>query len=108
MALLVRSRTLAHMGFLVLVFVAWRGACAQQKGATEGPVAFVDVNVVPMDSDRLLPHRTVITSGGRIVAIGPSRSVRIPKDAQRIDGKGRFLMPLICMCTSTSGGRQDC
>ena len=30
---------------------------------------------------------------GRIAAVGPSRSVKVPKDARRIDGRGRYLIP---------------
>src|SRR5262249_9996847 len=93
MTSLVRPRPLAVNGLLALVFALSRTADAQPKSDPRGPVAFVDVHVVPMDSDRLLPHRTVINSGGRIVAIGPAKNVRIPSDARRIDGKGRFLMP---------------
>jgi len=71
-------------------------ACLLCSLALEGqrpPVAFVDVTVVPMDRERFLPHQTVLTSDGRIAAIGPVHSVHVPKDTQRIDGRGRFLMP---------------
>jgi imidazolonepropionase-like amidohydrolase len=57
------------------------------------PVAFVDVTVVPMDRERLLPRQTVITQDGRITALGPARTIRVPKGTQRIDGRGRYLMP---------------
>ncbi|MEO8452253.1 MAG: amidohydrolase family protein, partial [Gemmatimonadota bacterium] len=55
--------------------------------------AFVDVNVVPMDSARVLERQTVVVRGGRITAIGPSRTTIIPPDATRIDAKGRYLLP---------------
>jgi amidohydrolase family protein len=58
-----------------------------------GTFAFVDVSVLPMDRDRLLGGQTVVVRDGRIVAVGPSASVKVPTDAQRIDGKGKFLMP---------------
>ncbi len=56
-------------------------------------VAFVDVNVVPMDSERLLAHQTVVVSGGRILALGPVGSTPVPVSAVRIEGQGRYLMP---------------
>jgi imidazolonepropionase-like amidohydrolase len=59
----------------------------------QSPVAFVDVTLVPMDRDRLLPHQTVIAKDGRIIAIGPAITIRVPRAAQRIDGRGKFLMP---------------
>jgi hypothetical protein len=33
--------------------------------------------------------------GGRVVAVGPARSTRIPADAQTIDGSGRTLLPAL-------------
>ncbi|HEX6047822.1 MAG TPA: amidohydrolase family protein [Gemmatimonadaceae bacterium] len=58
-----------------------------------GTVAFVNVNVLPMDRDRVLTGQTVIVRDGRITELGPAASVRVPADAQRIDGNGKFLMP---------------
>ena len=55
--------------------------------------AFVDVTVVPMDSERLLPHQTVVVRERRIAEIGPASQVRAPRDARRIDGRGKYLMP---------------
>jgi len=36
------------------------------------PIAFVDVTVVPMTADTVLPHYTVVVEGDRIVAVGRS------------------------------------
>lgn len=58
-----------------------------------GTFAFVDVTVLPMDRERVLTGQTVVVRDGRIAALGPSTSVRVPADAQRIDAKGKFLMP---------------
>lgn len=56
-------------------------------------VAFVDVNVVPMDRERVLERQTVVVSGDRITALGPSSSTTVPAGATRIDGRGKYLMP---------------
>jgi len=61
---------------------------AQQK-----PTAIVNVTLVPMDHDGIIEHQTVVVQGGRIKAIGPSRSLRLPTGSQQIDGRGKFLMP---------------
>ena len=58
-----------------------------------GTFAFVDVTVLPMDRNRVLTGQTVIVRDGRITAVGPSRSINVPADAQRIDGRGKYLMP---------------
>ena len=55
--------------------------------------AFRDVNVIPMDSARVLPHQTVVVSGSRIVAFGPAAKTVIPTGATVIDGTGRYLIP---------------
>jgi N-acyl-D-aspartate/D-glutamate deacylase len=57
------------------------------------PVAFVNVTVIPMDRERVLPGHTVVTRGDRIVSFGPSAAVRIPEGATRVDGTGKYLIP---------------
>jgi dienelactone hydrolase/tetratricopeptide (TPR) repeat protein len=55
--------------------------------------AIVDVNLVPMDRERVLAHQTVIVRGDRIAELGPAGSLRLPPGAIRIDGRGRYLIP---------------
>ena len=62
------------------------------RGAlTAGMVAFTHVNVVTMTDDSVTRDVSVLVRDGRIVAMG--RSIAIPSTAQRIDGRGRYLMP---------------
>ena len=61
--------------------------------AQEQPVAFVDVTVVPMDKEQILPHQTVVVVGGRITQVASAASVKVPHGAMRINGMGKFLMP---------------
>ena len=56
-------------------------------------IAFVNVNVVPMTSDRVLEGYTVLVDEGRISGFGPAEEITIPTGATRIDGTGRYLMP---------------
>ncbi|WP_420129632.1 amidohydrolase family protein [Longimicrobium sp.] len=56
-------------------------------------VAFVDVNVVTMQDERVLPRRTVLVRDGRVDVIGAADSVAVPEDAERIPGGGAYLMP---------------
>jgi imidazolonepropionase-like amidohydrolase len=46
-----------------------------------------------MDSERLLEHHTVIVADGRIRAVGPAATVRVPPGAVQVDGRGKYLMP---------------
>jgi imidazolonepropionase-like amidohydrolase len=64
-----------------------------RRSAAPATYAFVDVTVLPMDRERVLTGQTVIVRDGRIAALGPSTSVRVPADAQRIEAKGKYLMP---------------
>ena len=56
-------------------------------------VAFRDVRVVPLDSDRFIAGQTVLVRDGTIAAIGQVESVPIPEDAFVVEGYGRYLMP---------------
>ncbi len=72
-------------------------ACTSQttSAATndEGGLAFVNVTVIPMDSERVLEGHTVVVRDGRIVAVGPADEVEVPEGATRIDGTGKYLLP---------------
>ena len=48
--------------------------------------AFVNVNLVPMTSDVVLPYQTVLVKGDRIGAVGPSAEIKVPRKATIIDG----------------------
>jgi imidazolonepropionase-like amidohydrolase len=65
------------------------GSAAQ----TQAPIAFTNVSVVPMDSDRILADHTVIVASGRVSAMGASASTSVPDGAVRVDGRGKYLMP---------------
>ena len=55
--------------------------------------AFVDVTVLPMDSERMLEHQTVVVRDGIIKMVGSSDQIEVPHDARVIDGRGKYLMP---------------
>jgi imidazolonepropionase-like amidohydrolase len=64
-----------------------------QLSAPQPVVAFVNVNLVPMDSERVLESQTVIVRDGVIELIGNSEQVQVPEDALVVDGQGKYLMP---------------
>jgi len=53
----------------------------------------VNVNVVPMSSEIVLPQQTVVVVGGKIAQIGDVDAVPVPKGSTVVDGTDRFLMP---------------
>jgi imidazolonepropionase-like amidohydrolase len=67
-------------------------------GAPPGAIAFVDVNVIPMDTERVLPNQTVLVQNGWISALGPAGQVQVPAGAARIDGRGKYLIPGLGDC----------
>lgn len=76
---------------------------AQSKAAQNGlsaatasnqAIAFVHVKVIPMTGEgRALSNQTVIVRDGIITEIGATDKTKVPKDALRVDGRGKFLMP---------------
>jgi imidazolonepropionase-like amidohydrolase len=74
--------------------VALAPSLALAQGAPQDPVtAFVDVNVIPLDRNRVAERQTVVVRGDRIVAFGPVASTAVPAGATRIDGRGKYLVP---------------
>src|SRR6185436_8481919 len=56
-------------------------------------VAFTNVNAIPMDRERVLANQTIVIKNGLIAEIGDAKKVKLPKDAVRIDGTGKYLIP---------------
>jgi len=83
-----------RIGAAVSMALAAFSLLAAHGQLSQGSVsAIVDVTVVPMDSARVLTGQTVVVGNGRILEVGPSRAVRVPATAKRIDGRGLFLLP---------------
>jgi imidazolonepropionase-like amidohydrolase len=55
--------------------------------------AFANVNVIPMDGERILPAQTVLVRAGAIEEIGPTGEVQVPREASIADGAEKYLMP---------------
>ena len=91
---------LSSTAWMTAAFMAFAGsppvALSQETEPSTGSGighAFVDVNVLPMDSERVVARQTVLVADGRIQRMGPATEVDIPEGATRIDGQGKFLMP---------------
>jgi imidazolonepropionase-like amidohydrolase len=85
-----RSVTLTGL-LLLLVSSSQTTNLVLAKGSKT--TAFVNVNVIPMDTERVLKNQTVIVEGDHITAIGPVDSLAVPLGAKIIDGNGAYLMP---------------
>jgi imidazolonepropionase-like amidohydrolase len=67
--------------------------CTPPSPGPDSLVAVVDVTLIPMDRERLVPHTTVLVQGEKILKVGPAREVTVPPGAVQVNGQGKFLMP---------------
>lgn len=82
------------VGFVLLAVLVPVGAMVFADGAgDEEVIAFVGVNVLTMDRERVLENYVVLVRGDRITEVGPTGSVEVPEDARRIESRGKYLMP---------------
>ena len=56
-------------------------------------IVFRSVNVIPMDSERVIANQTVIVKNGVITAMGEASKIKHSKNALVIDAKGKYLIP---------------
>ena len=72
---------------LLISLIALAGNAAAQT------TAFVRVNVIPMDRERVLTDQTVVVKDGVIAEIGDSKKVKVPSYAVRVDAAGKYMIP---------------
>jgi len=70
-----------------LVCVASTGAAAQERAR-----AFIGARILPITAPEI-ENGTLLIEGGRIVAVGPADQVAVPDGAERIDVRGKTIMP---------------
>jgi imidazolonepropionase-like amidohydrolase len=58
-----------------------------------GTLAFRGIRVFDSENASVLENQTVVVSGNHIESIGPSAEVKIPENAEVIDGAGKTLLP---------------
>ncbi len=79
---------------LLLIILLSALLVAQVKPAAQSqPLAFIHTTVIDMTGAKPKPDMTVIVVDNRIVTIGRAGKVRVPKAAQVIDARGKFLIP---------------
>lgn len=78
--------------FIFILIVSFTSS-AQIILPNKNVTAFVGVNVIPMDKERVLQNQTVIVRNGKVDKIGAAGKTKVPKDAEIIQGSGAFLMP---------------
>jgi imidazolonepropionase-like amidohydrolase len=69
-----------------------RGMVGKLTKTPSGPVAFTNVRAF-VDGDRFVEGQTVVVDKGLITQVGATDTIKLPKNAQVIDGKGETLVP---------------
>ena len=88
-----RCLNLAFVATLIATGAGQPRAAILQSVRDNPSVAFVHVTVIDGTGAAARPDQTVVTSGDRITAVGPSITVRIPPGARVTDATGRFVIP---------------
>lgn len=80
------------------VFIIFFSGCSKEgaddaESGLAATTAFVNVTVIPMDSEQVLEDHTVLVRDGLIESVQPSGRVKVPKGTRVIDGSGKYLVP---------------
>ncbi len=81
-----------------LVAGAMSAPAVHAAGRTMNPnsasaVAITGTTVIDTSGGRPLSNATVLVRGDRIAAVGTTREVHVPADAEVVDGRGKFVVP---------------
>ena len=77
---------------LLWLFVFYSTSHAQDViNSTQREIVITNVNVIPMDTERVLEKQTVVIKDGKITAVGTQ--VKYSKNAFIVDGQGKYLIP---------------
>lgn len=93
-ALVWTAAALLTVGLVFAALVLWPLPEAEPV-LTDHPVAFVGVAVVDVERGVLVPDRAVLVEDGRIAAVAHVDSLHLSEETERIDARGRFLMPAL-------------
>ena len=76
---------------LLFALLSIDGRTQQLVDSGQREIVFTSVNVVPMDSEKIIENSMVIVKDGKISAIG--KKLKYAKNALVIDARGKYLMP---------------
>ncbi len=69
------------------------GLKQQLSGVRTGTFAFTGATLIDGTGKEPIANATVVSRNGKVVSAGRSTSVAIPRDAQRIDVTGKYIIP---------------
>ena len=78
--------------FCVSVFAVVLCLCGGAARAQERPVAFTGATVIPVSGPEI-KDGVLVVHRGKVVAVGPKSTTRVPADAETVSAAGRVIMP---------------
>jgi imidazolonepropionase-like amidohydrolase len=100
-------RELAVIAFVLTSITTAPTEPLQRPTPSSSQVAFIGVNVIPMDRETVLRDQTVVVDAGRIVSIGPRADTKVPSGSLQISAAGKFLLPALSeMHAHIPGGKE--
>lgn len=88
-----------------LIVGVFLGLVVSSVGA-QTPIAVRNVTLIDGRTGTARPNMTVVVRGRTIRVVGRSSDVRIPSDAQIIEGQGKWMIPGLIDVHSHTSGRQ--
>lgn len=76
---------------------------AEQLKKNDLPIAFKNSTIIDGNGGKPIVNGVLVIQGGKIVAVGTSRAVKIPKNAQVVDLKGKTIIPAFIAAHSHLG-----
>ena len=89
-----RSTKHSFRSFVVSLGAIWAlTGCAEQKTQVQADFAFVNIDVLNVETGEVSRDQTVAIRNGRISHIGDSGDVMLAQDTERVEGQDKFLAP---------------
>ena len=64
-----------------------------ESSVPQEPIAYMGARIITMEGDQVIERGTLVVKGNRIVAVGASDKVKIPKKAKVLDVTGSTIIP---------------
>ncbi len=84
--------------FLVIFFILTSQAIYSVEVKKEKIIALKGGTLIDGSGSEPVPDVTILISGDKIEAVGPSQKIEIPKEAEKIDVSGKWILPGFIDC----------
>jgi imidazolonepropionase-like amidohydrolase len=90
---LTKNQTDMRHLLIIVALAVYSPLHAQPVSSANREIVFMNVNVIPMDQEKVMANQAVVVKNGKVASIGDARKVKYGKGAIVIDGKGKYLIP---------------